>query len=119
MEEQTNAHLSLKAKSRIQMVIQDNDSTYEEVKEALLGCAAMTFSSAAEDVCTGERGRLFSIEPRQAITKIIRLLGKLTNDAETIQDALNSIGVAMTRNWLVPSLKSYVDMSRKFERNDE
>ena len=59
-----HAHVSLKSEARIQSVILDDGSTYEEVKEALLGCAAMTFSSAAEDMCTSERGRLFNLEPR-------------------------------------------------------
>ena len=113
-----HANLSLKSKARIQSAIQDNDSTYDEVKEALLGCAAMTFSSAAEDLCTGERGRLFNLDPRQVIDKVIRLVGKLTKDAETKPEILNCIGVALTRNWLDPSLKSYVDRTRKFELNE-
>ena len=66
-----HAHLSLKSKTCIQTVIKGDDSTYDEVKEALLGYAAMTFSSAAEDMSTGETGRLFSLEPRQAQDKVI------------------------------------------------
>ena len=113
-----HAHLSLKSKARIQSVIQDDDSTYDEVKETLLGCAAMTFSFTAEDLCTSERGRLFNLDPRQAIDKVIRQVGKLTKDADTKPEILNYIGVALTRNWLVPYLKSYVDMTRKFELNE-
>ena len=113
-----HAHLSLKAKTKVQSVIQDNDSTYEEVKDALLGCSAITFSSAAEDLCTGERGRLFNLEPRYAIDKMIRLAGKVASKANDKQEILNCMGVALTRNWLVPPLKSYVDMTRTFELND-
>ena len=113
-----HAHLSLRAKTRIQTVIQDKDSTHDEVKEALLGCSAMTFSSAAEDLCTGKRGRLFSLEPRQAIDKMIRLVGKVASEAEDKQDILNCMGVTLTRNWLDPPIKSYVDMTRKFEVNE-
>ena len=78
----------------------------------------MTFSSAAEDLCMGERGRLFNLDPRQVFDKVIRLVGKLTKDAETKPEILNCIGVVLTRNCLVPSLKSYVDMTRKFELNE-
>ena len=110
-----HAHLSLIAKTSIQTIIQDNNSTYDEVKEALLGCSALTFSSAAEDLCTEERGRLLNLEPHQTIDKMIRLAGKVASEAEDKQDILNCMGVALTSNWLVPLLKSYVDMTRKFE----
>ena len=113
-----NAHLSLKSKARIQSVIQDNDSTYEEVKEALLGFAAMTFCSAAEDMCTSEKRRLFNLEPRQYVDKMARLIGKIAKDAETKQEIINCMCVALTRNCLVPSLKSYVDTIRKFDLNN-
>ena len=52
-----HAHRTIKAKAKIQT------ATYEEIKDALLGCLAMTFSSAAEDLCTEERGRLIKLEP--------------------------------------------------------
>ena len=74
-----HAHLSMKVKTKIQTVIQDQDSMYEEIKDALLGCMAMIFSSAAENLCTGERGRLINQEPRQAIEKMIRLAGKVAS----------------------------------------
>ena len=42
----------MKAKLKIYNVISDQGTTYDEIKEALLGCTAMSFSSAAEAFCT-------------------------------------------------------------------
>ena len=91
---------------------------YEEIKDTFLGCTAMTFSSAPEDLCTGERGRLINLEPRQAIEKMIRLAGKVASEAADKQETLNCMGVVLTRNWLVPPLKTYVDMTKAFEVHD-
>ena len=113
-----HAHLSMRAKLKIHKVMQDPGSTYEEIKEALLGCTAMSFSSAAEDFKTGERGRLAKLEPRQAIEKMSRLVSKITRGAADIQEAEDLMVVAETRNWLVPSLKTYVDMSKSFQLQD-
>ena len=82
---------------------------YEDIKDALVGCLAMTFSSAAEDLCTEEKGRLIKLEPRQAIEKMIRLAGKVASEAADKQEILNFKGVTLTGNWLVPPLKTYVD----------
>ena len=113
-----HAHLSMKAKSKIHKVMQDQDSTYEEIKEALLGCTSMSFSSAAEEFCTGEKGRLVTLEPRQAIEKMSRLVSKITRGAGDIQEAEDLMVVAETRSWLVPTLKTYVDMSKQFGLQD-
>ena len=44
-----HSHLSIKAKTKIYTTMQDNDSTYDDIKDALMGCTSMSFSSAAED----------------------------------------------------------------------
>ena len=62
-----HAHLPTKVKAKIHNVMQDADSTYEEIKEALLGCSEMPFNMASEDFKTEEKGRLTTLEPRQAI----------------------------------------------------
>ena len=74
----------------------------------------MSFSSAAEDFCTCERGRLTNLEPRQAIEKMARFAGKIMRDAVDLTQAQNLVAVAQTRNWLVPPLKTYIDMSQTF-----
>ena len=77
----------------------------------------MSFSSAAEDFCTGERGRLTTL-PRQAGEKLSVLANKMTRGAEDAQDILDLVVVAQLRSWLVPPLKTYVDMSKQFGLQD-
>ena len=112
-----HSHLSMKAKTKIHTTMQDNDSTYDDIKDALMGCTAMSFSSAAEDFCTGERGRLTNLKPRQAIEKMARLAWRIMRVAVDLTQAQNLVAVAQTRNWLVPHpppLKTYIDMSQTF-----
>ena len=44
-----HAHLPAKVIAKIHNVMQDPDSTYEVIKEALLGCTEMPFNTASED----------------------------------------------------------------------
>ena len=113
-KDKLHSHLSMKVRTKIHTTMQDNDSTYADIKDALMGCTAMSFSSAAEDFCTGERGRLTNLEPRQAIEKMARLAGKIMRNAVDLTQAQNLVAVAQTRNWLVPPLKAYIDMSQTF-----
>ena len=43
-----------------------------------------------------------------------RLAGIIMRDAVDLIQAQNLIAVAQTRNWLVPPLKTYIDMSQTF-----
>ena len=88
---------------------------YDELKEALLGCSAMTFSSAAEEFFMGERGRLTKLDPRQAAEKMLRLVCKLIQEAADMQEACEYVTVAALRSWMLPELKTYVDMSKQSE----
>ena len=97
-------HITLKAKVKIQFTIQDYDSTYEDIKEALKGCRDMTFCSAAEYMFSGEKGRLFNLDHRQCDNKLARLIAKVTKSAETTQDCVDCMTVALLRYNLVSSL---------------
>jgi len=44
---------------KIEEVLQEEDSTYEEAVGALRGTTALSFCSAAEDMCSGDRGRIW------------------------------------------------------------
>ena len=66
-----HAHLTMKAKLKFYKVMSNQDTTYEEVKEPLLGCTAI--SSAAEAFCTGEKGKLTKLDVRQTTEIMIRL----------------------------------------------
>ena len=58
----------------------------------------MTFSSAAEEFFTGETGKLAKLDPRQAAQKMLRLVCKLTQEAEDIQEACKYVMVAALRS---------------------
>ena len=45
-----HSQLTLNAKYKALHLLQNPDSTYDELKEALLGCVAMTFPLAAEAI---------------------------------------------------------------------
>ena len=109
-----HAHLTMKAKLKIYNVMSDHGTTYDEIKEALQG-SAMSFSSAAEAFCIGEKGKLHKLELRQATEKMSRLSYKITQEAEDARQAADNMTVAMMRSWMVPELKTYVDMKQQFE----
>jgi len=44
--------LTLEAKTKVQAVVRDEHSTYYDLKKALVGGVASTFSAASEDMCT-------------------------------------------------------------------
>ena len=99
-----HSHLTLKAKYKVLQFIKNQHSMYDELKEALLGCSAMTFSSAAEEFFTGERGRLTKLDPRQAAEKMLQLVCKLTQEAADVQEACEYVTVAALRSWMVSEL---------------
>jgi len=80
-----------------------------------MGCTSMSFCSAAEDMCTGERGRLWKLEVRQTVTKIKHLVKKVASEADSKDKMAECIAVALTRYQLVTPLKAYVDTIRRFK----
>ena len=107
-----HAQLPNNVKVRIQWVVQDDGSTYEQVKEALLGCAEVTFNVAAEAFKTAERGKLTSMTPRLAADKMRRWACKITQGATSELECRELLVMAEMRHWLVPELKTYVDLAR-------
>jgi len=99
---------------KIRTQVDDQDSTYDELVGALSNSSTLTFSAAAEDLCTGERGRVWELEGRKAVAKTKALLGQVTREADTKPDMIECITVALVRDHLVPGLKSYVDSARRF-----
>ena len=113
-----HSHLSPKAKLKIQSTLQNEDATYEGIKEALLGCSNMTFSAAAETLMTGNKGRAYILNHRQCHSKLTRLVEKITTEATTFHECAEKVATAFMRQQLVPSLKTYVDMKGQFQTND-
>jgi len=117
-KKQLISQIPLKSLIPIEPVLQSDDSSYQDVVNALMGGSNMTFCSAAEDMCSGERGRLWELDIRSSMTKLKQLVSRVTRDADTKHETVECVVVALMRDWLVYPLKSYVDMSRKFQVNE-
>jgi len=74
--------LTLKSFVKIEETLQQDENTYEVLVGALMGCTSMSFCSAAEDMCTSERGRLWELEIRQTVTKMKQLVKKVVCEAD-------------------------------------
>jgi len=64
------SHLPLKTLVPVENVLHSGDSSYGDLVDALMGCSTLSFCSAAEDMCSGERGRLWEMEVRASMTKL-------------------------------------------------
>jgi len=107
--------LTLEAKTKVQSVIRDERSTYDDLKTALIGGTVSTFSAASEDMCTMYQGKLLDMEHGPALDKLYRAVSNVTRHDETKEEVLQSITVALNRERLNPTLKTYVDLSRRFK----
>jgi len=83
-----------------------------------MGTSNLTFCAASENLMTGERGKVWELEGRQAIARLKVLLNQVTREADTKPQLIDCIAVAMARDRLVPGLKGYVDTSRRFQMNE-
>jgi len=108
------SHIPIDLLMRVKCQLDDETSTYDDIVGALSNSSTLTFGAAAEDLCTGERGRIWEKDGREAAAKIKGLLGQVTKEADDKQQILECLTVVLLRDKLVPSLKSYVDSSRRF-----
>jgi len=109
------SHIPIESLMKIKSQVDDDDITYDELVSALGNSSTLTFSAAAEDQCTGERGRVWELDGRKAAARIQSLLSQVTKSADTKPDMIECLTVALVRDHLVPGLKGYVDSSRRFE----
>ena len=110
-----HAHLTPTTKLRVQKTIQDPDSTYEMIREALIGCGSISFTKAAETLLTGDRGKLYQLGHRQCRDKLRKLIEKVTKNATNEDEIYDYLTVAFMRHNLNPTLKTYVDLKGRFE----
>jgi len=108
------SHIPIDLLMRVKCQLDDETSTYDDIVGALTNSSTLTFGAAAEDLCTGERGRIWEKEGREAAAKIKALLGQVTREADDKQQILECLTVVLLRDKLVPGLKSYVDSGRRF-----
>ena len=112
-----HATLDTATKLKVRDTITNPDSTYAELKEALLGCGNLSFSHASESLMTSERGDITTVPIRQALQKYQRILERLTSEALTIKEACGYIAVAVARFNTNQDLKTYLDMKGDFTKD--
>jgi len=105
------SHLPISLLMRVKSQV-DEDGSYEELVGALNSSSTLTFSAAAEDLCPGERGRIWEMTGSKAIARVKGLISQVTKDADTKPEMIECMTVALVRDKLVLSLKSYVDSAR-------
>ena len=111
-----HAHLNPSTKLKIQDTIQNPEATYNEIKDALLGCSSLTFSAAAETLLSADRGRLLKLPYRQFIEKMTRLIEKVAKEAADEREIYSYIAIAHARSYLNPALKTYTDLKGDFSK---
>jgi len=109
------SHVPIESLIKCKTQVDIEECSYEELIGALSNSSTLTFSAAAEELCTGERGRVWEMEGRKAGARVKALLGQITRDADDKEEIIECISVALLRDKLVTPLKAYVDSSRRFE----
>ena len=108
--------LDTASKLKVRDLITDRDATYDQIKQALVGCGTLTFSASSESIMTADRGQTLTLPIRQAIQKTVRLLEKMTQEARTNAEVYQYIAIAMIRFFLNPNLKQYMDLKGQFNK---
>jgi len=107
-------HLSEEALARVSEVLEEDDSTFDEVVSALRGGMALSFGSAAEDFFSGEKGAIWELGMRSCIGKLKHLVMTMARDADSIEDVAERIAIAAARDRLTPPLKNIIDTGLHF-----
>ena len=109
--------LDTATKLRVRDTIMNHDSTYLELKTALLGCSSLSFSHASDTIMTRDRGSMFALPPRQAFQRWQNLLERLTRESTDIKSACAYIAAALLRFNCSLELKTYLDTKGDFDRD--
>ena len=113
-----HASLDTETKLKVRDMIKDPAVDYQGLKDALIGCGALTFSNASETLMNADRGKILALPMRQAIhNKWHRLLEKMSSEAQTISESCMYIAVAIARYNSNPDLKQYIDMKGDFTKD--
>ena len=111
-----HAALDTTTKLKVRDLIKDPRGTYQDLKDALIGCGALSFSNASETVMTADRNKLLALPLRQAVHKWHRLLERMSTNATTISESCMCTAIAMARYHMDPDLKRYVDVKGEFSK---
>ena len=102
--------LTLEAGEKILTVLQDEDSTFDNIVAAMTGCTEMTFASTAETLFAPVE-ETDKAKPRAVADKIKRWTKKLLLEAETKEEMVDKFSVATLRSKLNQDLKNYLDLT--------
>ena len=107
--------LDTETKLSINDTITNPDSSYEEIKQALIGQSHLTFTAASEAIMTLDQGDVTKLPMRQALQRLTRLFEKATAEATTIREACLYSAVAVARFALNTDAKQYIDVKGSFD----
>ena len=110
-----HAALDTDTKLAIKGTITNPDSTYVEIKQALVGQSHLTFTAASEAIMTLDQGSVTKMPMRQGIQKLTRLFEKATAEATSIREDCLYSAVAVARYSLNPEAKQYIDIKGTFD----
>jgi len=108
-------HIPMTTLAKVNDTVNEDGSTYEDVIGALRGSTSLSFGSAAEDLCTGEQGRVYEMDIRPSLSRLKHLLKAVAGDVYSIDEMAEAIAVALARDHLVPALKTVIDTGMRFK----
>jgi len=113
-----NSRVPIESLIKCKTQVDVEECSYDDLVGALGSSSTLTYSAAAEDLCTGKRGKIWEMDGRKAGLKVKALLGQITREADDREAMIDCISVALLRDKLVAPLKTYIDSSRRFEYGD-
>ena len=113
------SQLTIKTKEQVIALLEDNNSDYEVIKQALLSRNITTFAAAAEAFFTADKNQLLSLQPQQMGDKLLRWATKMSEGTTTIREALERVVMGAVRSHMVPDLKMYVDLAKPTNRTEQ
>ena len=113
-----HASLDTSTKLRVRDIITNAASSYQDIKDALIGCGTLTFSASSEAIITADKGKILALPIRQAVDKTTRLMEKATSEAANIREACQYLAIAVNRYFLNPEVKQYVDLKGDFAKEN-
>ena len=111
-----HAQINMETKLKIHDIFVKPDATYQDIKDALLGCSNITFNIAAEKLMTADRCTLLKLPIRQFINKLAMLMEKLTKEAAEEKEIYQYLAVAHARSYLNPTLKTHFEFKGVFDK---
>ena len=105
-----HAALDSSTKLAIRDTITNPDTSYKDIKQALIGQTNLTFACASESIVTLDNGGVTKLPVRQAVQRMTRYFDKISAEATTIHETCMYAAIATLRVSLAREVKQYVDV---------